>query len=56
MTDGGGQHGDSKSQRYPPSYGLAPVNRREIPMPIGALSYWFNSQWREDFRALIQGH
>jgi hypothetical protein len=37
MSDGG-QRGDSK-YRSSPLRGLAPVNRRRVPTPIGKLSY-----------------
>ena len=39
MTDGG-RRGDSKYQRCPPSCGLATVNRRGVPTPIGTLRYF----------------
>jgi hypothetical protein len=39
MTDGG-RRGDSKYRSAAaPSRGLAPMNRREVPTPIGTLSY-----------------
>jgi len=42
-----------KSQRCPPSRGLAPVNRRGVPTPIGTLSYRANLRWRGHSRALL---
>src|SRR6266576_3810077 len=41
------------SQRCPPSRGLAPVNRRGVPTPIGTLSYRANLRWRGHSRALL---
>jgi hypothetical protein len=35
---GGRRRGDPNTQRRPPSRGLAPVNRRGVPTPVGRLS------------------
>jgi hypothetical protein len=53
MTDGG-QRGDAKYRSAAtPSRGLAPVNRRGVPTPIGAFSHW--SKLDFDFYKNVSG-